>query len=445
MAKELPEDLEQPVPPEEPIEQQEPVSPGLSDRIQDAQDQYDRGKELYQKGKEKLAARAEKKAGKEGAKEGLKGVEKKGAEAAKRKVATRASQEAGKEAVKAAAGKTAAKVGASAVAKIAAGSVIPVIGNITMAVLAGLQLLWPAVKKYGKYAIYAVAVLLLLLAIPFGLLGIKSAPQYPATAAEKNQATIVAALAGNLVAGKQVTQKNVDDIKARYRQLVNLAKSDKKAEVEKLTNEIVALLDQLVGLNGEPQKTLLAKIKEKEKSLIDKYSELFAETGTCADLAPFLASGKFKVRSGPNGKNILKGIMTNASNQDQPASPDLCKALLVGLKAGYTISTDTFSYGHALKTTSGNRSLHWCGAAIDINYINGKHVDNRNEDVGKISRLWYEASQNGSLFVRELIVPSDFRQYGLKENRPKQYSAKIQGEHDDHIHLGGRIAAGACQ
>lgn len=430
-----------PGPEELPDDQSGAEKPGVIDRARNINNQFDEGKE-------KLAARSAKKAGKEGLKEG---VEKEGVAAA----------EAGAKKLAGTGVKTAATSGAKLAGKATlleaealtgpagwAAGAVTILSSIKDLLPLIKDFLLPKIKQYGQYVIYAVAALLLLLAIPFGLLGGKGSPQYPATAAEKNQAVVTAALAGNLVAGRQVTQKSVDEIKAHYKDLVKLAKPEKKAEVEKRTNEIAVLLDQLVSLSGDPQKKLLAQIKEKEKSLTDNYSSLFVVTGSCADLAPYIATGQFKVLSGPNGKYILEGKMMNGGGQLQPASQGLCKAILVGLNAGYKIATNTFSRGHGLTTVSNNRSLHWCGAAIDINYINGKPVTDTSPDAIAISKLLFEANQSKSIRINELIVPSSYIQYEIKDGNPYQYGSTVQAVHSGrkaHIHLGGDLAPGACQ
>lgn len=451
-----------PGPEEVPDDQSGAEQSGVVDRAQDLKDQFGQGKELYGKGKEKLAKAGAKKAGKEGLKEG---VEKRGVAAA----------EAGAKKLAGTGAKTAATSGAKLAGKAAlleaealtgpagwlAGAVT-ILSSIKDLLPLIKDFLLPKIKQYGQYAIYAVATLLLLLAVPFGLLGGKGVDIKPTTAAEKNQAVVAAALAGNLVAGRQVTQKSADEIKTHYKDLVKLAKPEKKAEVEKRTNEIAVLLDQLVSLSGDPQKKLLAQIKEKEKSLMDKYSELFAETGTCADLAPFIASGQFRVGSGPNAKNIILGKMAiKASGKTEPASQGLCKMLVLALKSGYKIHTDTLSYGHPILTkkhgkSGGNRSDHTCGAAIDINYINADasgtfdrkkhHSDNNNPDVGKLAKLWYDAGLAGTIYVKQMIVPSAFKQFGMMDNQPKtNYRRALQDDHENHIHLAGQLEPGACQ
>lgn len=273
MPEEPIEDLDRPQLPEESPEDQQQSEPSFGDRIQDVQDGVDQAKDYRDRLKNWRDARAQKKAGKEG----LKGVEKKGVDQAKRKVATRIEGEAGKQAAKAAAGKTAAKVGASAAAKIAAGSVIPVIGNIAMAILTGLQLLWPAIKKYGKYAIYVVAALLLLLAVPFGLLGGKGSNIPPSTAAETQQATLVAWIGGDFVlSGGKITQATLDAEKKRYVIVQKNVDNDKNisgrsTEVKKAINEILMLIELVPRMPGEAKNkqtaAVIAKVQALDSSL----------------------------------------------------------------------------------------------------------------------------------------------------------------------------------
>lgn len=432
--------------PEQPAEEQQAPGTNAVDQVRDLKDQFDQGKE-------ELAARRAKKEGAKGAKEGIKkagqqgvrkGVEQDGVTAAK----------AGANKLAQSGAKTAATTGAKALGTTAVAGAEAAAGPAGWVLLATTILssiksfILPVVKKYWPRIVLILSFMLLLPTMVFGLMGLKGTNVTPTTATERAQATTVAALAGNLVAGKQVTQKNVEEIKTHYRDLVKLAKPEKKAEVEKRTNEIAVLLDQLVSLSGDPQKKLLAQIKEKEKFLTDNYSNLFAATGNCADLAPYIATGQFKVLSGPNGKWILEGKMMNGDGQLQPASQGLCKALLVGLNAGYKIATNTFSRGHGVNTVSNNRSLHWCGAAIDINYVNDKPVTDTSPDAIAISKLLFEANQSKSINIRELIVPSSYIQYEIKDGNPYQYGSTVQAVHSGrkaHIHLGGDLAPGACQ
>ncbi|MCR4277830.1 MAG: C39 family peptidase [Candidatus Berkelbacteria bacterium] len=290
MAEELPEDLDDLSGariPEETVEpdssggveaDQQAQQPNIIDRGLDAKYRFDQGKQLYGKGKEKLAARSAKKAGKEGLKEG---VEKQGAAAAKRKVATRATEEVGKQAVKSAAGKTAVKVGASAVAKIATGSVVPVIGNIVMAILTGLQLLWPAIKKYGKYIIYAVAVLLLLLAVPFGLLGGKGGPQYQSTQAQQDQITALSALSGNSISRTKLIFDSITAEKKRMTQFKNWVNqiygtnASKASGATARIKEVTSLLDTFeITSAAAEKKKIVIQIKEKLSSFSTDFPEL---------------------------------------------------------------------------------------------------------------------------------------------------------------------------
>ncbi|MEK7534990.1 MAG: hypothetical protein AAB613_02940 [Patescibacteria group bacterium] len=450
--EELPEEIGETGIPETPVDpgvdDQQVSQPNIIDQGLNAKDQFDQGKELYAKGKEKLAARSAKKAGAKGAKEGLKeGVEKQGAAAAKRKVATRVEGEAAKQAAKAAARKATAKVGASAVAKIAAGSVVPVIGNIVMAILTGLQLLWPAIKKYGKYVIYVVAGLFLLLAIPFGLIGLKGGGQYPATQAQLQQATLVSAVAGDLIAGKKITQEGVDKIKGYYRDLVLVARDKnaiKATEAEKRFKALGDQLDQLINLSGDPQKKLLAQIKAEEKQIFKDFPDLFPVGGTCADLKPFIDSGQFKIGSvngKSNAKNVIEGVLANKIGEVWPASPGLCATLIYLLKNGVKIGTNTFSLGHEKysgnKTSGTTISQHWCGEAIDIQSIDGVHVG-KNDPTRKAMQL-IKQGWMAKVGAYESFGPF----YDLQLNNGKSYPKDIGG-HDDHIHLSGPPLNKSC-
>lgn len=285
--EELPDDLVSTGVPEQPVgsKDQQSSGPGLTDRIQDAQNQYQNfqdAKDLFNKGKAKLAA---KKGAKEAGKKGLKeGVEKQGANAAKRKVATQGAQQAGKVAAQtgaraagtavgeAAVGTGAAVVGAEAGA--AAGSVVPIVGTIIGAIVgAALPWLVSKVKKYWKVPVYIIAGLLLLAAVPFGLLSLKDGGQYPSTQAQQNQTIIAAATAGDfVVSGKKIGQKTLEAEEARYKTVLSNLKQNNPtnlnvATVEVKINEILTLLKQGVGLSGQAKKNMTASIKTKVEAL----------------------------------------------------------------------------------------------------------------------------------------------------------------------------------
>lgn len=252
--------------------------PNIVDRGLDAKDQFDQAKDIYGKGKEKLATRSAKKAGKEGLKEG---VEKQGAAAAKRKVATQGAQQVAKAGAKTAA-TTAAKAGATAAtlgAEAAAGPVGWVLGALTVLSIIGKPLL-NFVKNHWQYAVYAVAALLLLLAVPFGLLGGKGVGQYPATARQETQAQSVAYISGDFISGNQITQKIVESEKKRYAIVnKNVAGTTRAAEVKKASDEIILLMGLAVSLNGEPKTKMIKDINSKVRALDSTlpYGEWIAE------------------------------------------------------------------------------------------------------------------------------------------------------------------------
>ena len=274
MPEDLPEDLddlsgaqgpENSVEPEQELGQ---PSPTLGDQVADAQDKFGQGKGYRDRYRDWQAARAEKKAAKQGLKEG---VEKKGAEAAKRKVATRATEEAGKQVLKKGAVTTGTKVVGGILAKQAVGSVVPVIGNIVMAIVSGLQLLWPAIKKVVPYVIYGVAGLLLLLAAAFGLLGVKTTPQYPSTQAQTDQTVLVASIGGDfVVSGRKITEKVLTAEKGRYRIVLNNVKTtnpERVVEVEQKVKEILLTIEGGINLSGEAKKKQLGQATSKIQTL----------------------------------------------------------------------------------------------------------------------------------------------------------------------------------
>jgi len=444
------DELGSPIVPEQPDvpeSEQQVQQPDLIDRVQGAKDQLDQGKELYQKGKEKLAARAEHKAGAGGAKEGLKGVEKKGAQAAKRKVATQGAEQIAKVGAKTAvttgakAGGTAAVLGAEA----ATGPVGWIAGVVTLLSIIGRPL-WNGVKKYGVYFIYALAALLILPAIIFGLLGLKNADIKSSTPAQKQQATLVAAVAGDFTAGKKVTQEGVDRIKSHYQDLIQTARiknAARAAEAEKKFKVIETELDQLIGLSGEPQKKLLAQIKAEENQLFKDFLDLFPVGGNCADLKPFIDSGQFDIGTigRPNAKNIVAGKLANKAGEVWPASPGLCATLVYLLKNGVKIGTNTLSLGHEKysgnKTSGTTISQHWCGEAIDIQTIDGVPV-NKNEPTRKAMKLIKQA-WTAKVGAYESFGPF----YDLQLNNGRSYTKNIGG-HDTHIHLAGSVTNRSC-
>lgn len=496
--------------PEEPV-QDEQQQPGLIERAQnakaDVEEKIDQAKNLRDKfnelkeqfGSKKPNVSQVEKPGlgqtEDVAKQGgLRGEEEQIAKQAGRRVATQAGN-LGNAGAQAVARTAATEVGAEAVA---GAGVAAAVGAEAAAgppgwVLAALTLLatfggsiWKRVKKGGwKWIVYPIAIIFLLIAIPFALLAGQFLPTYPTTDAQRTQATSVAAVAGDPLATQQITATVISQEKAFYATLLIIVKAKlpgRASEFQVRVNEIIALMDQLVhlslassqpslspisgvgtaladtqdlkvgnftlpNLKGGPRKTLLALILEKRIALAKDFPDIFfAAGGSCGDLAPFIYSGKFKIvggSSGSNGKYILEGKSENKAHQFNPVSQELCQALLLGLRAGFKITAlDTID--HDEKTAGGGLSSHWCGAALDISAINGHGVNGGNKDAEAISKLWYESSQNGQTYIRGLIIPSHYNKYGLFNNKPHKFKPYLQAIHEDHIHLSGRPAPGAC-
>ena len=285
----------EPNPPEdqpvEPESDQQPPGPTLDERVQDAQNQYSQAKDFIGKGKEKLAARAEKKTGK-GA---LRGVEKEGAEAAKAakgKVATQAGEKVGQAAVQTGA-KTAATVGTevavtagAAEAGAVAGSVVPIVGTAIGAIvgwLAGklLPKVLDFVKNNWTKPVYVVAGVILLLAIPFGLIGLKGADIKPSTAAQETQVTAVSAISGNASARNTLVFRTIDAERTRMGRFKNWVSqvygndAGKAGGATTRIKEVTSLLDtlEITGIAAE-KKNIVAQIQDKLASFATDFPGL---------------------------------------------------------------------------------------------------------------------------------------------------------------------------
>jgi len=270
MAGEELEDLVEPV--EEELEDQQPQGPSVGDRIQDAQDTVDRGKDRLGRFRQWQADRAQKRAAQTGAEKGLReGVEKEGAARAKRRVATQANQQVGK-----AVEKQALKKGTGLLARSAAEAAIPVAGWVALAgnlLLTFGSSIWKWTKEKGwRWVVGIAGALILILAVVFGLLGGRGAPKYPTTPGEIGQTAIASALSGSPIYDSNVTQASADFDKKRYAIVQKNVDSDssvsgRSAEVKVKIKEILDLEDQAVALHGDAKKTMVTLINSKTAGL----------------------------------------------------------------------------------------------------------------------------------------------------------------------------------
>jgi len=305
-------------------------------------------------------------------------------------------------------------------------------------------------KKYGGYILLAIALILVLPAIVFSLLWGKTGPSItPSTEAERNEATTLAAVGGSASASRETIVRWAQSSKTKFSSLKSIApqklSGGRLASFQSQASEMLALLDNLISASGnsaERDKTM-EQITTLMGQMTKDYPELLNTRDSCAKLAPYIASNMFEI--GPLGKEnarlVVRGLLKNKAGEIYPASPDLCATILSVVSSGIRIKSDTFSLGHEKYSgnkTSGTRiSQHWCGEAIDIQYVNGVHVGH-NEETKKAMEAIRLAASNG-IGVWDSFGPF----YDLQLNDGRPYSKNIGG-HDNHIHLSGKPINIAC-
>lgn len=287
----------------------------------------------------------------------------------------------------------------------------------------------------------------------FGGHGGGGLPILPSSIEEKYAATSLLALSNDPQAKAEVITTEAKKLRD---QLVQTKKnavtkygtgSAKATAAAAMADDINGLLDQIIAVAVDPagRIPLINQANTKFADFQKQFSELFFTAGKCADLKPFIDKKQFVVlKPVPNEALIIKGQMMNNAGQIWPASQDLCSALVAALNAGYKITTGTLSYGHKRGTVSGNQSRHWCGAAIDISHVNGRAATSSNDDAAALTKFWYDAGHAGQVHIGELIVPSAYKKYEMKNNADHQYGSKVQAGHETHIHLAGRVVDKKC-
>lgn len=381
--------------------------------------------------------------------------------AASRIAAGRAKVAAAKQAALEGARATTAKMAAQRGAVGAAGrlgaallseAIIPVLGWI----MAGITLLWVGLKtKAGRYILMTIFFLMMLPGLAFAGLYFKfGATKTPNTDAEKYVATKSIALANDPAAKAEVVVREAGSLKTRFESakttINNKYASDetKRNAALQAADEILSLLTQLQAAAGNisERTRLVGEIKTKSDAFQVAFPEIVFSDSSCKDLIPFIDGGQFIISEGPNKALILKGQLQNSGGRIWPVSPDICQALVVALQAGYTITTRNFSATHYRGTATGGTSRHWCGAAIDINYVNGEPVSGKNQAVKELAKLWFEKAPAKELYIGELILPNAFNEFEIKNDKPFLYLYdETEKDHEDHIHLSGRMADTECR
>lgn len=322
---------------------------------------------------------------------------------------------------------------------------IPIIGWI----MGALTVLWLAVKtKLGKWILLGIAAVIILPGILFMLLSLSIGTSIlPSTPAQKFAATKTLALSDDPSAKATVIITQAQSLKKSFETSKNTATKKYKNDATKLNaatqeaNSIIAQLDQLIAVvnNLEERKKIIPELNAKIEAFSTSYPELVFGAGTCADLQPFIESGQFVVSSGPNAKEIVKGRMITRVNGASPASQELCGTLVYALRAGFKIQTNTFSYGHNLRSGNGRISAHSCGAAIDIGRVNDEKVRPGSQETKKFLDTIRQGHTDGKIRIQQLISP-----YKSLYVSGGKFGSYTDSGHDDHIHLSGRPANPTC-
>lgn len=383
------------------------------------------------------------------AKSSLKGVERKAITSNSAKFAARGAQQAGKQAVK----QVEKKIAGAAIRRTIETAVSAGVGLlIDLAITVGVWI----VKNGWRYILIGIAVLLLLLALIFGLQGGQTAPTPPSTQAEKDQAVEIAALSDDPTASAEVVFKKADVVKQRFVAIKAAATKQYKNNAAKLASankdadEIITLLEQLKNIAGNKteRSKLVKTINDKVAAFQGTYSELVFQAGSCADLQKFIDNKQFVVGRKASAKNIVRGIMENKNNGKSPASQDLCGTLVYALNAGFKIYSGDLSYGHTVRVRTakgfGTVSAHACGAAIDIGMINDEGVNPSSGETKKFLQTLADGGKAGKIYVQQAISP--FREFYIKNNVMQygKYKEFTNQTHQDHVHLSGRPMNPKC-
>ncbi len=374
------------------------------------------------------------------------------------KVAARqAARTAERQAVKQA-GKAAAKYGAKAAARWAAEAASGLAdAGLSWILLAADVLLTAAyalIKKYGKYIAAGAAVFIalpgLIFAFYFGSIG---ATLTAGTPAEKAQTIVALALGADPSSGREIIIKAADLMKERLTGIIKLLPGGAPAIA--IADGIQAKLLELTKIADQPEqrKILMADINADLKKISDAHPDVLFSSGTCADLKPYIDTGKFKdTRPGrmKDMQTIWKGVLNRGNHREItkdeegpiPANPRLCSVIKFILDNGFTLESATITYGHRQYSQPKRNieSQHYYGEAIDLAVINGVYGGKKwQEETRKLQQLLSENAK--SLYLYELWGP-----HAISIDNCSPTTRRIGG-HDDHIHIGIANASksGACK
>ncbi|HUD21112.1 MAG TPA: hypothetical protein VMQ44_03545 [Candidatus Saccharimonadales bacterium] len=438
--------------PEEPEEQGQ--GPSLSDRAQDARNQYERAKEKAGQAKnwwqrrvggksegEKTAREGAENVGKKGLKEG---VEKEGAAAAKR-----GAQEVGKTVLKKEATQVATKAGAQVAAKgVATVAGAALSAGTSFLIQAGVWLVTnKKARKVLMYVVIVIAALLILLAVIFALsaLGVIGVKDTPTTAAQKYQADTLAGVFGDQAALRKTV---ITDSDALINQLNNTIKpradkvysGGKAGSAKAAVDAVVANLQIIkVQTDNASRDKLATTIMGEITDLRTNYPEMMGFGKNCADLAPFIQSGQLTISHPEDRSRIVNGQVINEGGQVIDVSPNICATILFLVNSGYKITVSTIAKGHPKYVASGQNSQadrtgvravspHYYGRGMDITVVNGEHVSDGSSLAPTVMKLLYSNRQ--TLGVSQIFGPN----YYLVTQASSPASKTLAGHHN-HIHI----------
>lgn len=357
-------------------------------------------------------------------------------------------------------GKAAAKYGAKAAARWAAEAASGLAdAGLSWILLAADVLLtagYAILKKYGKYIAAGAAVFIalpgLIFAFYFGSIGATLTAGSPA---EKAQTVVALALGADPSSSREVIIKAADVMKNRLTDIIKLLPGGAPAVA--IAQGVQAKLLELTKVADQPEqrKVLMADINADLKKISDAHPDVLFNSGSCADLKPYIDSGKFKdTRPGrmKDMQTIWKGVLNRGNHREVtkdeegpiPANPRLCNVLKFILNNGFTLESATLTYGHRQysQPKKGIESQHYYGEAVDLAQINGVYGGSKwQEETRKLQQLLSDHAKE--LHIYELWGP-----HAISIDNCSKTTRRIGG-HDDHIHIGiantSKDQSGACK
>jgi hypothetical protein len=368
------------------------------------------------------------------------------AKVAARQATRRAERVAAKQAGKQI-GKAAAKYGAKAASRwaieAASGLADAGISWLLLAADVILTAAWAVIKKYGKYIAAFAAVMIalpgLIFFFAFASIG---ATLTAGTPAEKAQTVVALALGADPTSTREVIITAANTMKDRLTGIIRLLPGGDAAVT--IAQGVQAKLTELVKVADQPEqrRVLMAEINTDLQKISAAHPDVLYGSGSCAELKPYIDSGKFKEDRPGRKKDmqtIWKGILNRGNHGTVPkseegpipANPRLCTVIKFILDNGFTLGSATITYGHRKYSQPARKiiSQHYVGEAIDLALVNGVAGGAKwQEETRRLQQLLQDNAK--ALHLYELWGPQ-----AISIDNCSKTTRRISG-HDDHIHLG---------